>query len=47
LVAHGVLNLVGYDHENDADAEVMEDLERRILQGLGVADPYAETRHPS
>ncbi|CAN5182834.1 rRNA maturation RNase YbeY [soil metagenome] len=41
LVAHGVLHLVGYDHEADADAEIMEDLERRILGGLGVADPYA------
>ena len=42
LVAHGVLHLVGYDHEDDADAEVMEDLERRILAGLGLADPYLE-----
>jgi probable rRNA maturation factor len=41
LVAHGVLHLVGYDHEIDADAEVMEALERRILESLGVADPYA------
>lgn len=41
LVAHGVLHLIGYDHENDADAQVMEDLERRILESLGVADPYA------
>ncbi|MDB5440814.1 MAG: ybeY [Caulobacteraceae bacterium] len=41
LVAHGVLHLVGYDHEIEADALVMEDLERRILAGIGVADPYA------
>ena len=41
LVAHGVLHLIGYDHESDADAQVMEDLERRILESLGVADPYA------
>jgi probable rRNA maturation factor len=41
LVAHGVLHLVGYDHEIEADALVMEDLERRILDGIGVADPYA------
>lgn len=41
LVAHGVLHLVGYDHEVDADAETMEALERRILASLGVADPYA------
>jgi probable rRNA maturation factor len=42
LVAHGVLHLLGYDHEDDAEAEVMEDQERRILAGLGLPDPYAE-----
>lgn len=41
LVAHGVLHLLGYDHETDADADVMENLEREILAGLGVPDPYA------
>ena len=41
LVAHGVLHLIGYDHEDDADAQVMEDLERQILESLGVSDPYA------
>ncbi len=41
LTAHGVLHLLGYDHETDADAEVMEGLERDILAGLGVPDPYA------
>jgi probable rRNA maturation factor len=41
LVAHGVLHLVGYDHEIDAEAEHMEGLERVILAGLGVPDPYA------
>ena len=41
LVAHGVLHLVGYDHEDDGEAEAMEALERRILAGLGVPDPYA------
>ena len=41
LVAHGVLHLVGYDHESDAEAEAMEALEREILSGLGVPDPYA------
>lgn len=41
LVVHGVLHLLGHDHENDAEAEVMEALERRILAGLGIADPYA------
>ena len=42
LVAHGVLHLVGYDHQDEAEAEAMEALERRILDSLGVADPYAE-----
>jgi probable rRNA maturation factor len=41
LAVHGYLHLVGYDHESDADAEQMEDLERSILASLGVPDPYA------
>jgi probable rRNA maturation factor len=41
LVAHGVLHLLGYDHLEEAEAEVMETEERRILAGLGVPDPYA------
>jgi len=41
LTIHGVLHLLGYDHIEDADAEVMEALETRILAGLGIADPYA------
>lgn len=40
LVVHGALHLVGFDHETDAEAEAMEALERRILAGLGIADPY-------
>lgn len=44
LVAHGALHLLGYDHTDDADAEQMEGLERVILAGLGVADPYAAER---
>ncbi len=41
LVAHGVLHLLGYDHLTEAEAEEMEALERRILAGLAVPDPYA------
>jgi len=41
LAVHGFLHLVGYDHENDTDAEKMESLERTILDSLGVPDPYA------
>ena len=40
LVAHGVLHLLGYDHISDDEALAMEGLERAILAGLGIADPY-------
>jgi probable rRNA maturation factor len=40
LVAHGVLHLLGYDHMSDAEADEMEGLERVVLAGLGVPDPY-------
>lgn len=42
LVVHGVLHLCGYDHEAEAEAEEMEQVEREVLAGLGIADPYAE-----
>ena len=41
LLVHGALHLLGYDHETDEDAEVMEKLETRILATRGIADPYA------
>ncbi|MES2404840.1 MAG: rRNA maturation RNase YbeY [Pseudomonadota bacterium] len=41
LTAHGVLHLLGFDHQNERDATRMETLETRILAGLGIADPYA------
>jgi probable rRNA maturation factor len=41
LVVHGFLHLVGFDHENEAEAVVMEQREREILAELGVPDPYA------
>jgi probable rRNA maturation factor len=40
LIIHGVLHLLGYDHEASAPARRMEALETRILATLGVADPY-------
>jgi probable rRNA maturation factor len=40
LVVHGVLHLLGFDHMQDDEAERMEDLERRGLAALGIADPY-------
>ena len=41
LVVHGVLHLLGQDHESEAEARVMERLEVAALGRLGVADPYA------
>jgi probable rRNA maturation factor len=40
LVAHGVLHLLGWDHQGDDEAEAMERLEREILAGLDIPDPY-------
>lgn len=40
LVIHGVLHLLGYDHVRNGDAELMEGIETRILEGFGIADPY-------
>ena len=42
LLVHGTLHLVGYDHETEAEALVMEGLETEILAELGIADPYAD-----
>lgn len=41
LLTHGTLHLLGYDHETDADAEEMEQLEVSILQEFGLDNPYA------
>lgn len=43
LVVHGTLHLLGFDHISDADAEIMENLERRALAALAIPDPYLET----
>jgi probable rRNA maturation factor len=43
LTVHGFLHLLGYDHEDDGQAEEMERLEREILATLGVTDPYLAT----
>ena len=42
LTVHGVLHLLGYDHEQPDDALVMEALETKILANLGIPDPYAD-----
>ena len=41
LVVHGFLHLLGYDHQNPAEATRMEGRERAILHSLGIGDPYA------
>jgi probable rRNA maturation factor len=43
LVVHGTLHLLGFDHEDAREADIMEDAERRILARLGVSDPYADS----
>jgi probable rRNA maturation factor len=40
MVVHGMLHLYGYDHAVQADADVMEEIEREILGQIGIADPY-------
>lgn len=41
LILHGILHLLGFDHQTDADAGRMEEIERAVLHGFGIADPYA------
>ena len=41
MLVHGTLHLLGHDHVTDSQAQAMEALERRILDSLGIADPYA------
>lgn len=40
LIVHGTLHLLGYDHQGQAEAEAMEQIERDVLATLGIADPY-------
>lgn len=42
LLVHGILHLLGYDHETEADALIMEALEVKALHNLGIANPYAD-----
>lgn len=42
LIVHGMLHLLGYDHEQDDEAEIMEALEIEALARLGLPNPYAE-----
>lgn len=43
MVVHGMLHLVGYDHEDEAMAKIMEPLETEILATMDIADPYADS----
>ena len=43
LIVHGVLHLLGHDHQGEAEADAMEALETRVLAALGYADPYADS----
>jgi len=43
MVVHGILHLRGYDHLEAKDAQRMEALERKLLQDMGIPDPYGET----
>ncbi|NJC35262.1 putative rRNA maturation factor [Sphingomonas jejuensis] len=45
LVVHGLLHLLGYDHQGTDAAEAMESLERVAMAGLGLADPYDDDHH--
>ena len=42
LTVHGALHLLGWNHEDIREAECMEQLEREVLAGLGLPDPYLE-----
>lgn len=47
MLVHGLLHLIGYDHNEDHEAEVMEALETRLLLQLGFAAPYEPVPNPS
>lgn len=42
LIVHGFLHLHGYDHEDEVEAEAMESIEIKTLEGLGIANPYVK-----
>jgi len=43
MLVHGTLHLLGFDHVEDADADVMERMETGILRDFGIANPYKES----
>jgi probable rRNA maturation factor len=42
LIVHGMLHLLGYDHQDDASGDAMEAMETKALASMGLADPYAD-----
>jgi probable rRNA maturation factor len=44
LVVHGVLHLLGFDHETEEEADIMEALEVKVLSNIGVASPYKDRK---
>ncbi|EYS90945.1 hypothetical protein X471_01079 [Bartonella bacilliformis str. Heidi Mejia] len=42
MIVHGILHLLGYDHETDDEAYQMEELEKEILQKIAIKNPYTE-----
>lgn len=43
ILTHGILHLLGYDHVQESDAQVMESLEIKILSQIGINNPYGNT----
>ena len=45
LMLHAILHLLGYDHEEDTEAEEMESLETKLLAKMGIDDPYKDSEN--
>lgn len=45
LIVHGLLHILGYDHQSDEEADKMEAIEIRILERLAIPDPYGMMKH--
>ena len=45
MLVHGVLHLLGFDHQQAQEADLMEATETSVLQSLGVPNPYQDTLH--